>query len=184
MKHMGWIAGCLAGMVMGAMAEGPPQEMRPHPPMAQGKAGIMDGSGELMMLTRPIVAKQLNLSPEQQAQIAAAISTSSNAMSALRTKIQMLAKEQAKLMGASEVDEAAIVKLAGEIGDARTEIAVLQVRHMLAARKILTVEQRQQLREMMRKFMDRREGPGPGGKRERKAGEGHARPIPPPPVAE
>lgn len=169
---------------MGAMATEPVKDPRPQPPMAHGRGGGMEGGGDLMMLMRPMVIKQLNLSPEQQAQIAAAICSASNGMSSLRSKMQSLAKQQAKLMGAEEVDEVAVLKLAGEIGDARTDMSLMQVKQMLSARKILTLEQRQQLREMMRKLMDQREGAGPvpGGKRERKAEAGDAaRPAQPPP---
>lgn len=184
MKRMGWIAGCLVGMALGAMAD--EQAPPPKAAMLHGRAGGLEKGGDLMMLMRPAVIKQLDLSAEQQAQIAAVSAASSNEISALRTKMLALAGQQAKLMGAESVDEAAVLKLAGEIGDVRKSMSIVQIKQMLAAHKIMTPEQRQKLRGMMKKMMDRPEGDRPGfaGKRDRKGGEGNDRPALPPPPAQ
>lgn len=185
MNRMGWIAGCLVGIALGAMAD----EQAPPPPkaaMLHGRAGGLEKGGDLMMLMRPAVIKQLDLSAEQQARIAEVSAVSSNEIGLLRTKMLALAAQQVKLMGAESVDEAAVLKLAGEIGDVRKSMSIVQIKQMLAAHKLMTPEQRQKMRGMMKKLMDRHEGDQPGlaGKRDRKGGVGNNRPALPPPPAE
>lgn len=193
MKNIGLMIGCIMGVASMALADEPAAQGgdRQPPPMRQGKGGMME-RGEMMMLMRPAVVKQLELTSEQQAQIAAVVGSASNEMSSLRTKIQTLAKKQAELMGAENIDENAVLQLADEIGKVRSDTAKIQIKQMLAARKILTVEQRLKMREMMKHFMERNEGERPGAKMMRGANKPAGAPrheaapggdhVPPPPA--
>lgn len=73
--------------------------------------------------------------------------------------------QQAQLMTAADPDEAAVMKAVEESGSIQTEIAKLRVKQVLAARKILTPEQQQKAREMIRARMEARrsEMGGQGG---------------------
>jgi len=158
--------------VMAVANEPAEQGARPTPPKTwQGKSAMMEG-GEMMMWMRPMMFKQLELSQEQQNQIAAVMGSVSNEMNTLRIQAQTLAKKQAELMGAEPIDEQAILQLADEIGGVRSAIAKAQIKQMLAARKILTAEQRLKMRELMKQYLENRDGKRPGkmGKGENKLG--------------
>ncbi|MEI6167523.1 MAG: Spy/CpxP family protein refolding chaperone [bacterium] len=183
MNRFGLIMGSLMGMTMMAMANEPAEQAaRPAQPMRQGRGEMREG-GDMMMLMRPAVVKELQLTAEQQAQIAAVVGSASNEMTALREQMQTLAKKQAGLMGAEPVDEAAILQLADEIGKVRSDTAKIQIKQMLAARKILTADQRLKMREMMKKFMAKHEGQHPGGRMNKGDGKPDGA-VPPPPAAE
>ncbi len=187
MKKIGLMMSCLVGVSMIAMASEPVEKgPRTSPPMRQGKGDMRDGGG-MMMLMRPMVVKQLELTRDQQAQIAAVVSSGSNEMTSLRAMMQPIAKKQAELMGADVLDENAILQLADEIGKIRSDMAKLQIKEMLAAHKILTVDQRLKLRDMMKNFMAKREGKRPTGKQAKgdgKQGSGESPSAPPPPHAD
>jgi Spy/CpxP family protein refolding chaperone len=81
------------------------------------------------------------------------------------------------------VDETAVLALADDIGKVRSEMAKVQVKQMLAVRKILTPEQRLKMREKMKNNMGKHEGKRPGPR----LNKGEKRPggeAPPPPAAE
>ena len=165
MNCLGMLLGCVMGMSIVAVANEPvDQGARPSPPMRPGRGEMMEGGGEMMMILRPMVAKQLDLSSEQQSKIAAIVGSASNELSSLRANMQSLAQKQAELIGAETVDEAAVLKLADEIGKVRSELAKVQLKQMLAARKILTAEQRIKMRDLMKDFMEKREGKRPGAR--------------------
>lgn len=182
MKNTGLILSCVIGLGISVMANEPSDPGARPPRVNPWQAGVGEG-GDMMMLTltRPAVVKQLNLSGEQQAQIAAVMNGSSNEMSALRAKMQSLARKQAELMGAETLDETAILTLTDEIGDVRSSMARAQVKQMLAVRKVLTAEQRMKMRAMMKKALENREGPG-GKRREGRpaAAPKAGAPVPPP----
>jgi Spy/CpxP family protein refolding chaperone len=177
MKNLGIVMGCVLGMTMIATANEPAEPgARPNPPARQARGEMRDG-GDMMMLMRPMVIKQLELTSAQQSQIADVVNAATNEMSSLRTKMQTLAKKQAELMGAEPIDENAVLQLADEIGKVRSDTAKVQIKQMLAARKILTAEQRLKMREMMKNYLEKSEGRRPGGKMnkgENKPGEGPA----------
>lgn len=159
MKNFGLIVGCFVGMTIVATANEPAEKgPRPPSPIHHGRSEKVGGE----MLLRPAMIRQLALSNDQQIQIAATVGAASNEMSALRSKVQALAKKQAELMGAEPVDEAAILKLSDEIDAARSGMSRIQVKQLLATRKILTAEQRLKMREMMKRFFEKHEGRAPG----------------------
>jgi Spy/CpxP family protein refolding chaperone len=113
--------------------------------------------------------------------------------------------QQAQLMTAPDPDEAAVMKAVEESGAIQTEIAKLRVKQVMAARKILTPEQQQKAREMIRAHMEARRaemggqggmGSGAGRRGQRQPGGGQPAmppiqgpdqpglPPPPPPPAE
>lgn len=182
MKRVELMMACVMGLTMTVMANEPEAKMeRPAGAMLRGGGEMREGGD--MLLLRPAVIKELQLTAEQQAQLATIAGSSSNEMSGLRVQMHALARKQASLMGAEPVDENAVLQLADDIGKVRSEMAKIQLKEMLAARKILTPEQRLKMRERMKNFMGKHEGQRPAGrmiKGERKAGAD----APPPPAAE
>jgi len=191
MKRMAILLGWAMSVATMAFANEPAEQgVRPAQPVRMGRGERMEGGGE--MLLRPMVIKQLALSSEQQSQIAAIVGAASNETSTLRSKMQSLAQKQAELMGPETVDEAAVLQLADEIGKVRSDLAKIQIKQMLAARKILTSDQRLKMREMMKNFMAKNESRRPGGGKIQKGENKHAgapppnaapdTPAPPPPL--
>lgn len=181
MKRVELILGCVMGLTMVVMASEPATEGE-RPGLARLPGGSEMREGGDMMVLRPAVAKALQLTAEQQAQMTSVAVASSNEMSGLREQMQKLARKQAALMGAEPVDETAVLALADDIGKVRSEMAKVQVKQMLAVRKILTPEQRLKMREKMKNNMGKHEGKRPGPR----LNKGEKRPggeAPPPPAA-
>lgn len=181
MKRVELILGCVMGLTMVVMASEPAMEGE-RPGLARLPGGSEMREGGDMMVLRPAVAKALQLTAEQQAQMTSVAVASSNEMSGLREQMQKLARKQAALMGAEPVDETAVLALADDIGKVRSEMAKVQVKQMLAVRKILTPEQRLKMREKMKNNMGKHEGKRPGPR----LNKGEKRPggeAPPPPAA-
>ncbi len=158
MKKIGLIVGCLVGVTMMASANEPAEQAGRQDLAKRPGRGEMMGGGEMMMLMRPAMVKQLELTSEQQSQMAAVVNSASNEMSSLRSSMQTLAKKQAELMGAETIDENAVLQLADEIGKVRSDMAKMQIKQMLAARKILTAEQRLKMRELVKHSMGKQDG--------------------------
>jgi Spy/CpxP family protein refolding chaperone len=126
----------------------------------ENRGGMMGAgmgmAGDMSMLTSPMATKMLEITETQKVQIAAIVASTSNEISALRIKRQELTKKMVELWGADTLDEEAILKMSDQVEGTRSEMAKVQIKQMLAARKILTPEQRQKMREMMTRRMDRR----------------------------
>ncbi len=74
----------------------------------------------------------------------------------LRAAIEKASLKQVELMLADHPDEEAILKAVEEAGAARTELAKARVKNLLAVRAVLTEEQRQKLRELIREWSKNR----------------------------
>lgn len=132
-----------------------------------GEAMIMK-----MLTADSPIAKELGLTKEQTEALKGLLKGSAEEMKGLQSKMEQAGKRQVELMTQSVLDEDAVMKGVEEIGALRTQIAKSTTKRILAAQKVLTVEQRTKLREMIEKRMTsmherRQEGKGPGapGKR-------------------
>ena len=100
----------------------------------------------------------------------------------LNAKMETAAVNQAALLEADQPDEAALMKTVEETGRIRTEIAKLEIRHLLKVRQILTPEQRTKLREKMKEQMKTRwEGRQEGRERPMRPAAGATQPPGSPP---
>lgn len=149
------LAGCLmAGSVLWAEeAAKPKPEGQPG-----GRRGdmMMDG-GEMgdPMLARALapnsfMAKELNLTPEQEASLKTIFKDQNTEMMALREKMKEASVKQAELMAQDMPDEAAVMKGIETIGAIRVATAKLLTGKMLAAVRVLTPEQRAKMQALLK----------------------------------
>jgi Spy/CpxP family protein refolding chaperone len=94
-------------------------------------------------------------------------------------KLQHSALGLADLMGQEEPNEEAVLKALDESSQIRNEMSKLRMKHLFAVRAILTPEQRQKARELIKTKMSERQKAG--GK---KGGLGKERGVRPPPPPE
>jgi Spy/CpxP family protein refolding chaperone len=153
-----------------------------------------DGEGLVMrMLTADSrAARELGLTDEQIKQIQEAASGSTQQIRDLNALIEKAALRQAELLKADTLDEAAVLKAVQETGELRTQMAMLRIKQLIVAHKVLTPEQRAKAREMAAQRLQQarqrmqeggREMPWKGreGRGERQGT--HQTPPPPPPPA-
>lgn len=191
------VLGCVLAMTAAAESETPAGGA---PKAPEGGRKMMSERGHGMMLERgepgeamimkalapeSPMAKELGLSKEQITALKGVMKAARTEAMALQEKMREAAKRQAEMMSQAAPDEAAVLKGVEELGALRTEIAKVTTRQILAAQKILSAEQREQLRGMinarmgeMRERTDVRERRPLGGRERRgKAQEGG--PLPP-----
>lgn len=194
MKQMVWImAGVLAAAVLSAEEQGkergvPVQEQKAFRPQL---GSMMEG--DIPMPSALGMAKELDLSKEQQQQIRAILESKNAEMKTLREKMEAGSKRQAELISQDTPDEAAILKSLDELSAVRLEIARIRVHQVLEVQKLLTPEQRAKIRERMKERMDRkntgeqRRRNADAARHERRAKAGETAPaapaVPPVPAA-
>jgi Spy/CpxP family protein refolding chaperone len=196
MKAKTLMAVVLAGLTAGAMAQeqqAPPREgaQGGAPRRMMGAGGMpMDAEGMLMRALSPDskLAKDIGMTEEQSAALKKLFADAQTETKDSRDKMEKLALEQADLLSQDSPDEAAVMKVVDQLGELRLQVAKQRIHQLLAAQKILTAEQRTQLREQMKTRLEqfregRREGRGPreGGAREGGARRGPDQ-VPPPPA--
>jgi Spy/CpxP family protein refolding chaperone len=154
------------------------QANRPNP-------GMMAGQIEHWLANNPEAVKEVGLTTHQVAQLRADLMATRTQFIDLRAKMEKQAINQAALLQADHLDEAAVMKAVDETSRVRAEIAKLEMRQFLSLRKILTAEQWAKVRDKGKeRWQDRRAGRGPGGSPppEGKGHEGQHE-APPPPKA-
>lgn len=200
-----WLAAAGCAMAVTAVAEdaAPAAAGAPKAPDGgykgmheRGRGMMMEGrdfgEGMIMRALAPDspIAKELGLTKEQIEALKGVMRSASEELKGLHEKMQAAARKQAEMMSANTPDEAAVLKGVEEIGALRTQIAKVTTRQILAAQKILTVEQRAELRGMikarmgeMRERMQEKMGQGEGKERVRKSKNEGGAPVPaaPPP---
>ncbi len=151
----------------------------------RGPAGAKGGGREqrrpgadqdIMMgqaLRNPRMAEKLGLSEEQQQAIEGQLAELQKAHNSLRAGMEQAGLQQARLMMAEELDEAALMAAVEETGRIRTELAKLRIRHLLFMRKTLTPEQIKKARSAIRDKMKKHREEGSKGRGPKKHhGEG------------
>lgn len=201
MKRYGWCAAAVAAMALSAAAEkegpkdrqpwrrgegGRPDAERGEAMRKEGRAGAgqrpMAGQppqhrGMLLLhaVQNPEVAETLGLSDEQKARIADMIADLRKQRVRLQADLEIAAIEQVRLLAAPEVNEAAVLAGVEKTGAIRTELAKLEIRPMIGIRKILSAEQLQKARALVRERMQRQMHGGPGADGEPGPGRPDAR---------
>jgi Spy/CpxP family protein refolding chaperone len=177
----------------GAPKDGAPKEVARKEMRERGRP-MMEarefGEAMIMKALAPDspMAKELGLTKEQTEALKGVMKGSVEEMKSLQTKMERAGKKQVELMTQDVPDEGAVMKGVEEIGVLRTQIAKSTTRRILAAQRVLTVEQRKKLREMIDSrvttMRDRRqEGKGPGAGEKRPPVKEGDRPVAPPPPA-
>lgn len=206
----------VSALALGALAQAPspaPAPEQPAPPPQNREHNFRSGGpgGERMrmgggmenlgggmealagaMMQGSEVAKKLNVTPDQQEAIKRLATEQRAKMIDLQAALQKAALKQTDLLMADPLDEAALMKAVEETSAASTVIAKARIQMLLEVRKVLTDEQRRQLREIAAKRQLERAQPGMGrgmregrgGERPREKGtEQPGAPLPPAPVA-
>ncbi|MFO7535589.1 MAG: Spy/CpxP family protein refolding chaperone [Kiritimatiellia bacterium] len=109
------------------------------------------------------MAKRLSLTPEQQQLVKRLWTEQRNKMGALQETLKNMAMKQAEILTVEPVDETALMSAVEETGKVRTELAKIQIKGLIEVRKVLTDEQRKQLRDIMEQM---KQQPRPGQGRE------------------
>jgi Spy/CpxP family protein refolding chaperone len=184
-------AGCMVAMAaaaeQGAAPEGAPtapdggrKGMREH-----GRAPMMEarefGEGMIMRALAPDspIAKEIGLTDDQRKALKGVMDSAVEEMKGLQAKMREAGKKQVEMMGQNTPDEAAILKGVEEIGALRTQIAKVTTKQILAAQKVLTTEQRAELRGMIKSRMAEMREQGQGGKGKMKGAGGKKSPPAP-----
>lgn len=214
MKQIQWLTAVLVGT--GALALAEPAAQPPavpatpsetprggaaaNPEMARERMRrmMMGGDSEGMILrmlsSDSKMVQELGLSDTQVKELKESTSGGETEMKDLNAKLEQAAMRQAELMKADTLDEEALMKAVQETGELRTQIAKRRIKQLIAAHKVLTVEQRAKLRELMSQRMaqmrdrwqqsGRQPGAAGGPERRRNRGEGASvPPVPPAPPA-
>lgn len=174
-KEMKILALLLTGMVLFSLTtEGWAQERveQKHPPgMMPGRRGPDGGfqkdGGPMMgreaahegmmarILSNPELGSELGLSEEQVSRIQDSLEALRRKGDLLKKEMEASAMEQARLMSAETLDEAALMAAVERTGMVRTEIAKLRIRPLIMLRTVLTPEQVEKLTQQMQKHRGR-----------------------------
>ncbi len=154
------IAAALAGIVL---AQPPAKGKGPKGPRGPlGGAPAMDAI--VRMVQDPGRAAMLDITPEQSAKLAALGNTDERkAAAGARKKLRDAMEKQAELLKAQPIDEAAVMASIDEVFELRKAGAKEQMKKVIAVRTILTPEQIEKARKLMREMRGKRgEGRGRG----------------------
>jgi Spy/CpxP family protein refolding chaperone len=146
------------------------------------RGGGGDGEGRVLkwLIQDERIQKELGLSDEQVAGMRKQTLENQKQLIELKAKLELAALDQVELLRAEEPDESALMKAIEKTGALRTEIAKLELKHLLAVRGTLTAEQRHKLRQMVKDKIERvREQRGEGGPGPERGAPDHG-PQPPP----
>lgn len=140
---------------------------RPETAGPRGMGQEMRGEGgpfSVRFLLAPANAKELGLTDQQIEKIRSIEKQNAGQRSALQERQRDGQKKMRELMEADQPDEAAIMKQIDINGQAMIDMRKAQVGEMLEARKVLTPEQLQQARGLIRQRLG---GVGPDARRPR-----------------
>lgn len=170
----------------GRPAGGPESRGGGHPESSDwGRGGQRGFATEHLfgtILADPDLAKRVGLSGEQLETIKQKLDALRQRSVELKAQLELAGMEQAQIMTAADVDEAALMAAVEKTGRIHTELAKLRVRHLLVIKKNVTTEQLAQVREVVRDkmkehFRDRYDG----GRNRREGGSSDRRWHPSPP---
>lgn len=108
------------------------------------------------MICNPKMAKALNLTPEQKGEMQKMRLATEEKRIDLDAKIKKFELQLREENSKDEPEESKVMGLLDEIGKAKTEVAKLRASNMIAAKKILTPEQREKARAMAGKWAQKR----------------------------
>jgi Spy/CpxP family protein refolding chaperone len=182
--HVVTLVGLGALTAIGARAQDPGGGPGPER-WWQGRRGL-EGGGQVLrwLVSDPKAAEVVGLKPDQVKMIEAALLDARKKLIELRAKMELAAVEQAELIRQENADEAAVMKAVERTGELHTEIAKLEVRQLLAVRRMLTPEQQQKLHDAVRERMRRWRENRPERGAERRPHGPPPGEAPPPPAGE
>lgn len=192
MKQAGWmgvvamVAG-LAGVV--AMAQEAPARPRAEGEWRGPGGGADGGEGMIVRwLENSKLAKEAGITDEQIAALKTKLDVLRKEQIDLRAELEKMGLEQARLVSAKSLDEAAVMASVDKTSDVHSKMARNRMKQLLIVKETLTPEQTEKIKEMIRTRIGRaREGAGHGDRergprREGKPGESAPPPPPPPPA--
>ena len=167
-----------ASALAAAEENAPAERKAPPPPRPLAERGMLGGNNGNWLgrfLSKPENLAKINIEGEKKETLAKALADINARQKELSEKIQAASREQGKL--ASSIMEkpgeciAPILEKVKEIGDMRTEQAILSTKVLAVLRDNLTKEQRDQVRQLMmdegRKRMEARRNFNEGMERRR-----------------
>lgn len=136
--------------------------------------GMQGAMGRETMLARfvnnPKSAERLGMSSNQVATLSEKLDAIQKQKVQVRAELEIAGMEQAKLLSAEKVDEAAIMAAVEKTGAAHTRLAKLEIQPIIELKKVLTPAQVAMAKEMVRERLRERMGaegaagaPGPQG---------------------
>lgn len=141
----------VAAMALSTMAAGPSQGKK----AMIGPAGFGMGNNLVQMALNPKMREKLAISDEQVAKLKA-LPSPKEELKGLNEKVREGMTAQMKLLEVEKIDEAAVLKSVDEVWALRKQIAVVQMKRLIAVKTILTPEQIKKIREEMKSRQARR----------------------------
>jgi len=140
-----WLwTGLIATLVIGAGVAGARPPAAERPDRARGERWFDE------------LKQELELTPEQDAQLQSLKTAQETEQSRLRTAMRSLRGDLDKEFAKDTLDEGRIYQIADQMATNRAHIQRLAMEHRVAMHKILTPKQRQELSELRAKRMPRR----------------------------
>jgi Spy/CpxP family protein refolding chaperone len=144
--------------VSSVQAEGKPprdNERKKMPPrgreeMGRGPGGRPDKSLIERFISNPNVVKKLGLSDDQVELLKSSSDQTKIKLAELQEAMREAGKKQAQQITADNLDEQAVMEAVEEVGRIRTEMAKLRTRDIMMLKKLMTPEQREQLKKVMK----------------------------------
>jgi Spy/CpxP family protein refolding chaperone len=133
------------------MGEGAEAGMGGHAAAGIGGEGAMIAR----LLKAPKVAEELGLTQEQVKNLQEKLDALRKEVATLRIDLENASLEQARLLTGQTVDEAAVMAAVEKAGEISTKIAKLAARQLLTVKKILTPQQIEKAKAMIRERMER-----------------------------
>jgi Spy/CpxP family protein refolding chaperone len=118
--------------------------MAKYEAMRQATAWGNEGPDEgliIGLLYQPRAREELGITEEQTSRLQEGLSGVRKQTAELRPQLEQAAMEQARMMTATDVDEAALLAQVEKTGKIRTDIAKLRVKTLLILKTVLTPEQ-------------------------------------------
>lgn len=125
------------------------------------------------LLDNPRVMNALALTEQQKAQIKEKGLLLQKEVQRIRAELDKAGMEQAKLVSNDSTDMKTLMAAVEKTGKIRTEMAKVQLKHLIEVRSLLTADQRAKLPEFMHKAHERRGEEG-AGKRQPSAERRHS----------
>ena len=158
LKKLGGYAGIAVVLLLAAVV-GFSQQERPQGPPPPHERGFRGGPGDMLRH----LARELNLTDEQKAQVRKIMDSVAESAKALHEQLRSLHENQPDPLKDGSFDEAAVRAAAQARANLQVELEVLHARVMSQVFAILTPEQKTQLAAKRQQAERRRPGGPPPG---------------------
>lgn len=161
----------LAGTAMAQGFGGLGGEPSGGPGALGGGRGVVEQAVLMRALTSDRLAAELKLTDEQKQTLRNGLFDIQEQKIKLRADLELAGIQQARLLTADKVDEKAVMEAVEKTGAVHTEMAKTEIRGLLLVRNTLNAEQRQQVRQLIHKHMERNGTDGQRGQGQANRGE-------------